>query len=161
MLRQLPLLFDDANIPYFSRAASYAPTKRHFASLSIGITTVAVCLVLFPRWVQFLLSGSQKQPQIRRSMDQIIVWWTSSNRWMLNKLRLVNAEVHWRGQEQLSPEKWYLVVSNHQTWADILLLQTYLLDEIPPLKFFTKSQLIWLPFIGQAMYVQGFPTSNA
>ena len=90
-------------------------------------------------------------------MDQIIVWWTSSNRWMLNKLRLVNADVHWRGQEQLSPEKWYLVVCNHQTWADILLLQTYLLDEIPPLKFFTKSQLIWLPFIGQAMYVLGFP----
>ena len=131
--------------------------KGIFASLSIGITTVAVCLVLFPRWVQFLLSGSQRQPQVRRSMDQIIVWWTSSNRWMLNKLRLVNAEVHWRGQEQLSPEKWYLVVSNHQTWADILLLQTYLLDEIPPLKFFTKSQLIWLPFIGQAMYVLGFP----
>ena len=131
--------------------------KGILASLSIGITTVAVCLVLFPRWIQFVLSGSQKKPQIRRRMDQIIVWWTSSNRWMLKTLRLVNAEVHWQGQEQLSPQKWYLVVSNHQTWADILLLQTYLLNEIPPLKFFTKSQLIWLPFIGQAMYVLGFP----
>ena len=96
--------------------------KGILASLSIGITTVAVCLVLFPRWIQFVLSGSQKKPQIRRRMDQIIVWWTSSNRWMLKTLRLVNAEVHWQGQEQLSPQKWYLVVSNHQTWADILLL---------------------------------------
>ncbi|GIR63531.1 MAG: hypothetical protein CM15mP68_1970 [Pseudomonadota bacterium] len=39
----------------------------------------------------------------------------------------------------------------------ILLLQTFLLDEIPPLKFFTKSQLIWIPFVGIAMYVLGFP----
>jgi 1-acyl-sn-glycerol-3-phosphate acyltransferase len=76
---------------------------------------------------------------------------------MLNTLRLINAEVHWQGREHLSPERWYLVVSNHQSWVDILLLQTYLLDDIPALKFFTKSQLIWLPFIGQAMYVLGFP----
>jgi len=36
-------------------------------------------------------------------------------------------------------------------------LQTYLLDDVPPLKFFTKSQLIWLPFIGLAIYALGFP----
>ena len=78
-------------------------------------------------------------------MDYIIIWWTQANRWMIRHLNLVSPEIHWEGREQLSSEQWYLVVCNHQTWADILLLQTYLLDDIPPLKFFTKSQLIWLP----------------
>lgn len=131
--------------------------KGILACISIGITTLAVCVVLFFWWLQLTLASAKKKPQIRQKMDLIIVWWTSSNRWMLNTLRLVNAEVHWQGREHLSPEKWYLVVSNHQSWVDILLLQTYLLDDIPALKFFTKSQLIWLPFIGQAMYVLGFP----
>ena len=131
--------------------------KGILACISIGITTVAVCVVLFFWWLQLALASAGKKPQIRQKMDRIIVWWTSSNRWMLNTLRLVNAEVHWQGREHLSPEKWYLVVSNHQSWVDILLLQTYLLDDIPALKFFTKSQLIWLPFIGQAMYILGFP----
>jgi 1-acyl-sn-glycerol-3-phosphate acyltransferase len=90
-------------------------------------------------------------------MDYIIIWWTRANRWMIHRLNLVSPEILWEGREHLSPEQWYLVVCNHQTWADILLLQTYLLDDIPPLKFFTKSQLIWLPFVGQAMYVLGFP----
>ena len=57
----------------------------------------------------------------------------------------------------MRPDQWYLVICNHQSWADILLLQTFLLDTIPPLKFFTKSQLIWIPFVGVAMYVLGFP----
>ena len=131
--------------------------KGILACISIAITTVAVCVVLFFWWLQLALASAEKKPQICQKMDRIIVWWTSSNRWMLNTLRLVNAEVHWQGREHLSPEKWYLVVSNHQSWVDILLLQTYLLDDIPALKFFTKSQLIWLPFIGQAMYVLGFP----
>ncbi|MAQ61355.1 MAG: acyltransferase [Gammaproteobacteria bacterium] len=131
--------------------------KGILACISIGITTVAVCVVLFFWWLQLALASAEKNPQIHQKMDRIIVWWTSSNRWMLNTLRLVNAEVHWQGREHLSPERWYLVVSNHQSWVDILLLQTYLLDDIPALKFFTKSQLIWLPFIGQAMYVLGFP----
>ena len=131
--------------------------KGILASLSIGITTIAVCAVLFLWWLQLAFSGAEKKQQIRQRMDRIIVWWTSSNRWMLNTLRLIEPEVHWQGREHLSPEKWYLVTSNHQSWADIVLLQTYLLDDIPALKFFTKSQLIWLPFVGQAMYVLGFP----
>lgn len=131
--------------------------KGILASLSIAITTIAVFVVLFLWWLQLAFSGTEKKQQIRQRMDRIIVWWASSNRWMLNTLRLVNTEVHWQGREHLSVEKWYLVVSNHQSWADILLLQTYLLDDIPALKFFTKSQLIWLPFVGQAMYVLGFP----
>jgi 1-acyl-sn-glycerol-3-phosphate acyltransferase len=76
---------------------------------------------------------------------------------MIKRLNLLTPQLHWQGRENFSSEHWYLVVSNHQTWADILILQTYLLDDVPPLKFFTKSQLIWLPLLGPAMYALGFP----
>lgn len=131
--------------------------KGILACLSITVATLAVCAVLFI-WVieRFVVSAKRKQAVSQR-MDRIIIWWTSANRWMIKRLNLVTPEITWHAREQLSPQHWYLVICNHQTWADILLLQTYLLDDIPPLKFFTKSQLIWLPFVGLAMYVLGFP----
>ncbi|MDG1703721.1 MAG: acetyltransferase [Pseudomonadales bacterium] len=127
------------------------------ASISIALTTVGVCCVLLIWYVQFALTPVSRKGAIRQKMDRIILWWTKSNRWMIKRLKLTEPQIHWQGRERLSPEQWYLVVCNHQTWADILLLQTYLLDDIPPLKFFTKSQLIWLPFIGLAMSALGFP----
>lgn len=127
------------------------------ASISIALTTVGVCCVLLIWYVQFALTPISRKGPIRQKMDRIILWWTKSNRWMIKRLKLTEPQIHWQGRERLSPEQWYLVVCNHQTWADILLLQTYLLDDIPPLKFFTKSQLIWLPFIGLAMSALGFP----
>ena len=131
--------------------------KGTFASLCIALTTVFVCVVLFAWYLEFLLSPASRKGQVRKKMDRIILWWTGSNRWMISRLALIEPQVHWQGREHLSPQQWYLVVCNHQTWADIVLLQTYLLDDIPPLKFFTKSQLIWLPFLGLAMSVLGFP----
>ena len=127
------------------------------ASISIALTTVGVCCVLLIWYLQFALTPVSRKGAIRQKMDRIILWWTKSNRWMIKRLKLTEPQIHWQGRERLSPEQWYLVVCNHQTWADILLLQTYLLDDIPPLKFFTKSQLIWLPFIGLAMSALGFP----
>ena len=127
------------------------------ASISIALTTVGVCFVLLIWYVQFALTPISRKGAIRQKMDRIILWWTKSNRWMIKRLKLTEPQIHWQGRERLSPEQLYLVVCNHQTWADILLLQTYLLDDFPPLKFFTKSQLIWLPFIGLAMSALGFP----
>ena len=131
--------------------------KGVLACISIAIATVSVCAVLLVWSFHLAIAPKASKPAIQKRMDYIIIWWTTANRWMIQRLNLVSPEIHWEGREHLSPAQWYLVVCNHQTWADILLLQTYLLDDIPPLKFFTKSQLVWLPFVGQAMYVLGFP----
>lgn len=131
--------------------------KGVLASISIALTTIGVCGILLVWYIQFVLTPASRKGAVRQKMDRIILWWTMSNRWMIKRLKLIEPEIHWHGRQHLSPEQWYLVVCNHQTWADILLLQTYLLDDIPPLKFFTKSQLIWLPFVGLAMSVLGFP----
>jgi 1-acyl-sn-glycerol-3-phosphate acyltransferase len=62
-----------------------------------------------------------------------------------------------RGMEGLSRQNWYLVMSNHQTWVDIIVLQTVLNRRIPFLKFFIKQELIWFPFLGIAWWAMDMP----
>lgn len=58
---------------------------------------------------------------------------------------------------ELSKKQWYMVISNHQSWVDILVLQRVLGGRIPFLKFFLKQQLIFVPVIGLAWWALDFP----
>jgi 1-acyl-sn-glycerol-3-phosphate acyltransferase len=62
-----------------------------------------------------------------------------------------------RGLDRLSSKDWYLVIVNHQTWTDIVALQTVLNRQIPFLKFFIKQQLIWFPVLGIAWWAMDMP----
>lgn len=61
------------------------------------------------------------------------------------------------GVEALDKNHWYFVSSNHQSWADILVLQHLLNRRIPMLKFFLKQELIWVPVIGLCWWALDFP----
>ena len=67
--------------------------------------------------------------------------------------------VDWRleGADALRRDEWYLVISNHQTWVDILVLQGVLNRRIPFLKFFIKQQLFWFPVLGIAWWAMDMP----
>lgn len=51
----------------------------------------------------------------------------------------------------------YLLVSNHQTWLDIVLLQVLFNRKIPFLTFFLKKELLWVPLVGVACWSYEFP----
>jgi 1-acyl-sn-glycerol-3-phosphate acyltransferase len=61
------------------------------------------------------------------------------------------------GLEDLKRSEWYLVLSNHQSWVDILVLQRIFNRRIPLLKFFIKKELFWFPIMGQAWWALDFP----
>jgi len=61
------------------------------------------------------------------------------------------------GLEALDKKHWYLVVANHQSWADILVVQHLLNRKVPMLKFFLKKELIWVPVIGLCWWALDFP----
>ncbi|NQZ51962.1 MAG: acyltransferase [Moritella sp.] len=61
------------------------------------------------------------------------------------------------GIDGLSLNKWYMVISNHQSWVDILVLQRVLNGKIPFLKFFLKKELIFVPLLGLAWWALDFP----
>jgi 1-acyl-sn-glycerol-3-phosphate acyltransferase len=50
-----------------------------------------------------------------------------------------------------------LVVANHQSWVDILVLQKVLNRKVPFLKFFLKKDLIYVPVIGLCWWALDFP----
>lgn len=72
--------------------------------------------------------------------------------------RVVHApswEVDWRGT--LDPRKSYLLISNHQSWADILILFDLFHGRVPLPRFFLKRELLWMPIIGAGCWAMDFP----
>lgn len=92
-------------------------------------------------------------------IDKILIFiasiWISIN--SINTKLFCKIDWDVRGLEKLEKKQWYLVISNHQSWVDILVLQTILNQKIPMLKFFLKKELIWVPFLGLAWWALDFP----
>lgn len=130
-------------------------------STGIIINTTFNCLVLYMVSLVRLALGvvglKRAESALTEHTDLIIDSWVGCNRALFKLLRLTRVDTRWINAPDLSRKRWYIVVSNHQTWTDILILQVSLLGHIPPLKFFTKSQLIWIPLLGPAMWLLGFP----
>ena len=90
-----------------------------------------------------------------RGVDQCVTIWIMFNNAYLKFVQRVNWEVH--GLENLNKKDWYLVIANHQTWLDIVVLQNVFNRKIPVLKFFIKDQLKWVPLLGFAWWAMGCP----
>jgi 1-acyl-sn-glycerol-3-phosphate acyltransferase len=58
---------------------------------------------------------------------------------------------------ELSKKEWYLIISNHLSWLDIILLTDFAAGKIPSPKFFLKKELIWLPFVGLGAWALDMP----
>ena len=67
-----------------------------------------------------------------------------NNSW-INILHRPNWNVE--GLEFVDRGNWYLAISNHQSWADIFLLQYITNRKIPLLRFFMKDVLKWIPIV--------------
>ncbi|KAF7785391.1 hypothetical protein PRUB_a4952 [Pseudoalteromonas rubra] len=59
--------------------------------------------------------------------------------------------------ETMKAKDWYLVIANHQSWVDILILQRVLHRKIPFLNFFLKKELLYVPVLGLAWWALDFP----
>ena len=57
----------------------------------------------------------------------------------------------------LDPSRSYLLVSNHQSWIDIILIVHVFRHRVPPPAFFLKHELLWVPVIGFACWAMDFP----
>ncbi|TKB56211.1 acyltransferase [Ferrimonas aestuarii] len=89
------------------------------------------------------------------AVDRCATAWISINN--LNQKLLSGTQVVVGKLPELSPKQWYLLISNHQSWVDILVLQRVFNHRIPFLKFFLKAELIFVPFIGLCWWALDFP----
>jgi 1-acyl-sn-glycerol-3-phosphate acyltransferase len=84
--------------------------------------------------------------------------WIAVNSALMSVMAGIHVEVE--GLQGLSTKGWYLVICNHQSWVDIPVLQKVFNRRIPFLKFFLKSELIWVPVLGLAWWALDFPFMN-
>lgn len=96
---------------------------------------------------------------VRRACDRILAAiaasWIGFNSWLFEHLTDTRVEVEGLPEKSLHGQ--VLVVCNHQSWVDIPVLQKLFNRRLPLLRFFLKSQLIWVPLLGLAWWALDFP----
>jgi len=120
------------------------------------LSVIAAGTLIFPF---VLLKLLVPVPAFRRACTEIMFaiarQWAAFNRVIYRLLYPVSWEIDVRGT--LDPDCSYLLVGNHQSIIDILLVFDQFSHRTPPLCFFLKRELIWMPVIGWACWGMDFP----
>jgi 1-acyl-sn-glycerol-3-phosphate acyltransferase len=138
--------------------------SRRITSQIIG------CIVFLVLVLNTLFCAAQLFPLALIKFVIPIPWWRSitgkvlirvANNWVFVNSYLIHLffpiEGEITGVEKLKKKDWYLIISNHQSWVDIFILQKVLYGRIPYIKFFLKKELIWVPVMGLAWWALDFP----
>ncbi|GHG59794.1 acyltransferase [Alishewanella longhuensis] len=132
-----------------------SPLKGTLSLLLYILNTLFWFIPLMLLAVLKLLPITRWQAWMSYLVDAIAVAWISMN----NLTTRIFTSIKWRvsGLETLSRKDWYLIIANHQSWADILILQNIFNRKIPFIKFFLKKELLYVPFMGLCWWALDFP----
>ncbi|MCL9683414.1 acyltransferase [Legionella maioricensis] len=125
------------------------------ASLILVITTTLCFIPILFIGLLKLFPNKRWQTFCTRCVDAISMVWCDINNLYIDKVQ----KIHWdvTGLDNLKRNDWYLVVANHQSWLDIVILHRLFNRKIPVLKFFIKDQLKWVPLLGFSWWAMGCP----
>jgi len=127
--------------------------------LTFGMLTVNTAFWFVPIMTLALLKLFLPIVAVRRVLTRWLMW--CAENWIaVNGLALRGSGSRgWCAENAglLDRNGWYLVLANHQTWVDIVVLQVALNRRIPLLKFFIKQQLIWFPLLGLGFWALDMP----
>lgn len=100
----------------------------------------------------------KKSKKVDETNIQITNSWLSVNNWLIDHIL---PETQWDisvdDDLDLNMQGRYLMTCNHQSWVDTTVNQYFGLTRMPLTRFFTKWELIFIPFVGQAFKILGFP----
>lgn len=118
---------------------------------------ILASLLVISAAVIFLIPIRRARFFLRRVyLQKFPIWFAGINSWIAK----LSTRGKWNvlGTGELTQDAWYLMVCNHRSWLDILVLGQIFHQRIPPLKFFMKKELLWqLPLAGLACYVLDYP----
>lgn len=119
-------------------------------TLNLFLGSVALYLLGFAK----LITWGRWRKRIEIMIDRLASLWISTN----SKIMAITSDTLWDVEcPPLNPDDWYLVISNHRSWTDILVLQKIFNHKIPMLRFFVKKQLKWVPLLGSSCWIAGYP----
>ena len=118
-------------------------------------TVLTFALMIPPALAKLVIKEGRGRVLIDAILNGLASAWVAIN----NAWLRAGGAASWPEPEvpPLHEKGWYLVISNHSTWVDILVLQRLFHGRIPFLKFFLKQELIWVPVIGLAWWALDFP----
>lgn len=100
----------------------------------------------------------KKSKKVDETNINITNSWLSVNNWLIDH---VLPETQWDitvdENLDLNMQGRYLMTCNHQSWVDTTVNQYFGLTRMSLTRFFTKWELIFIPFVGQAFKILGFP----
>ncbi|WP_254574011.1 acyltransferase [Stenotrophomonas acidaminiphila] len=124
--------------------------------LLIALNTLLHCLPLF---AVALFKALLPLAAVRRACNPLLTGLAES--WIGVNSAMMGAFTRTRFQADmpatLERDGHYLVLANHQSWVDILVLQKVFNRRIPLLRFFLKRSLFWVPVLGLAWWALDFP----
>lgn len=137
--------------------------SRLLAAITLPISIALTILLTILCSIPIILAGIVKLifpiPVIWRSVSVfcnfMMYCWCSG----LAALLYFNPWLKWdiQGLETLNKKNWYLLICNHHSWADIVVLCVIFRNHIPMNKYFLKQQLAWVPFMGLACWALDMP----
>lgn len=111
------------------------------------IISFGIIKLIMPNWITERL--------LNPLMNCFLLWFGLIS---VGFIRLFNpVTIDYRVEGQLSQDKWYLIVANHISYLDIILMIAFARGRIPPPKFFLKKELLWMPFVGLGAWALDMP----
>ncbi len=100
----------------------------------------------------------KKSAKVDQTNIKIANNWLTVNNWLIdNVLKNTQWDISVDDTLDLNMQGRYLMTCNHQSWVDTTVNQYFGLTRMPLTRFFTKWELIFIPFVGQAFKILGFP----
>ncbi len=130
----------------------------------VGVLTAGLMVVVLLFIFVLLIPGIVVKavvpvPLLRRWATRYLVavagLWTRLNGAVYRLMQDVRWQVEIDGL--IEPGRSYLLIGNHQSWVDILVIADAFRRQMQFPRFFLKQQLIWVPIIGIACWAMDMP----
>jgi 1-acyl-sn-glycerol-3-phosphate acyltransferase len=124
--------------------------------LALSISTILWSLpLIFIALIKLCVPITAFRRGCTEILNDLASTWIAFNSLAIDSCLGVKWEIH--GQVTLKLSEWYMVIANHQSWTDIVVLGRVFNNKIPLLKFFLKKQLMYVPLLGVAWWALDFP----
>ena len=143
-----PFLFCDSAKPSVLKLI----VNSSLVCLNTAISSVLLCLLAL---LKICVPWQPFQRQLTHLSHGIMWGWASLNFQLIQW----NTDVVWdvQGGETLKQDAWYLLIANHLSWTDIVVIFSVFRNKIPMAKFFLKQELLYVPFLGLACWAVDMP----
>lgn len=123
-----------------------------FAAVSTAVIGLSIIIIGLPK---LLLPIPAVQRALSTAANALFRVWGYAMSLMFSLTQPMRWHIH--GDAQLHRDRWYMIICNHRSWVDILVLMHLASRNMPPPRFFLKQELFWIPVVGFGCWILDMP----